>query len=150
MVRPNGVITNYEYNDAGWLIFLRNVRSNGEVISSFSYTYDNVGNRISMENESGSVTWYSYDPLNQLVNVTYPDGQFEIFEYDRNGNRLSVTDLTGTTHYSYDIDNRLLSSTLALYEYDDNGNLIKKVENGEITKYQYNHRNIESLHTSSR
>ena len=60
------------------------------LISSFNYSYDNVGNRIGVvEGAGGKVSW-SYDPTYQLINecrtVTYPYST--TYVYDPVGNRL--------------------------------------------------------------
>ena len=40
--------------------------------SSFSYTYDRVGNKLSMTDENGGVTTYRYDSLYRVISVDYP------------------------------------------------------------------------------
>ena len=78
---PNGVTSEYTYNSRNWLTSLTNKNSSplrgedkgegggeGELLSSFTYTYDPVGNRTTQKEADGSVVTYGYDPplsLNQ-------------------------------------------------------------------------------------
>ena len=45
---PNGVTSSYSYDDAGRLLEIEHA-ANEETLSSFSYTYDNAGNRTRAE-----------------------------------------------------------------------------------------------------
>ncbi len=52
-----------------------------------------------------------YDALNRLTNVDYGDGQTQSYSFDAMGNRLSRQDsVSGTTNYSYNAANMLLST----------------------------------------
>jgi RHS repeat-associated protein len=61
--------------------------------------------------------------------------------YDANGNLTSHTDATGTTTYTWDARNRLISvsgpSVSASFTYDAFGRRIRTVINGAVTDYQY-------------
>ena len=58
------------FYDTGYrMILLANVKSNGDTISSFAYSYDNAGNRLSKIYENGDTELYSYDSLYQLVKI---------------------------------------------------------------------------------
>ena len=67
---------------------LINSKSTSEVISRFAYTYDNVGNRLTMTSLDG-LTQYAYDDIHQLTNVIYPDGSTTSYNLDPAGNRVS-------------------------------------------------------------
>ena len=76
---------------------------------------------------------YLYDALDRLVQITYPDGQTVLWEYDAEGNVTKMTDTQGkVTEYSYYRDNLLYQVTLKragqsdrvfTYTYDDAGRL---------------------------
>jgi len=51
-----------------------------------SYSYDEVGNRISQTDANNHTTSYSYDPLGRRLTRTLPAGQSESYSYDANGN----------------------------------------------------------------
>ncbi len=94
-----GVTSNYTYDP---LYELTQVTQG--VNTTESYSYDQVGNRLS----SLGVSPYNYNGSNQLTskpNTTYT--------YDSNGNTATKVDSTGTTQYFWDIENRLSSVTLA-------------------------------------
>jgi RHS repeat-associated protein len=64
--------------------------------SRVTYTYDAVGNRISMENDEGR-TEYCYNAANQLIKAGDVD-----YEYDLRGNLLTETSSKGVKKYTYD------------------------------------------------
>jgi RHS repeat-associated protein len=66
LVYPNGTKGAYEYDENGRLVSLVHSGHNGEVLRSFSYGLDTVGNRVVKETESDTLT-YSYDALYRLV-----------------------------------------------------------------------------------
>ncbi|MFH1101208.1 MAG: RHS repeat-associated core domain-containing protein [Methanobacteriota archaeon] len=136
----NGYST-YSYDACDRLKTLENHYSDGSVLSSYSYTYNLVGNRVSSTNELGNVTYYKYDELQQLINVTYPTGNSTCYTYDAVGNRLSKNIDGDIITYTYDAENRLLSDGSATYSYDNNGNLITKIEPGGTTTYAYDYEN---------
>ena len=114
----------------------------GPVISSFEYTYDEVGNRLTMKELRGTST-YTYDNLYRLTEVTYPDTRNVKYFYDRAGNRSSMveTEKTGatpvTTNYTYDSDNRMTVAGSNTYTYDDNGNTTQKASSGQTINYTW-------------
>jgi RHS repeat-associated protein len=94
-----------------------NKDSAGTVRSSYSYTYDNAGNRLSVTEQDGSVVSYTYD---KNGNLTF-DGQFT---------------------YIYDCENHLTEvkqgeATLATYAYDFAGRRAAKTVAGITTTYLY-------------
>jgi RHS repeat-associated protein len=97
-----------------------------------SYGYDLAGNRTSATNAEGQLTTYEYDADNELVSIFYSDGNTpSVFEeYDEDGNRVRLTDGTGTSTFTYDLLNRMTSATDGVgktveYEYDLAGHLTK-------------------------
>ena len=78
-------------------------------------TYDDNGNVLTRTTGVANQTWeYHYDEANRLdwikdPVVEYPDDAYTQFGYDKNSNRVSVTDNNGVeTHYEYDTLNRLV------------------------------------------
>jgi YD repeat-containing protein len=76
----------------------------------------------------------TYDAVNRLTGINYSDpGTPDVtYAYDANSNRSSVADGTGTTTYSYDERDRLLSVTspgpkTVGYRYDRDGNRTKLI-----------------------
>ena len=127
---PNGVEAVNAYDDADRLLSIVHTSPISGVIAAFTYTVDAVGNRLSMEDLEGT-TSYQYDKLYRLTGVTYPDGEQVTYAYDPMGNRQSLlSSVKGSTSYSYDNGDRLLSYTdsggTTSLAWDDNGYLASK------------------------
>ncbi|MDF2545537.1 MAG: repeat protein [Anaerosolibacter sp.] len=106
------------------------------------YFYDTLGNRVRMEEWSGSEVKdainYQYDELNRLI-ATYDDiitdeedGE-KIYEYDNRGNLIKLrTEGRIFNKYDYDATNKLVKVTnkhndITKYTYDGFGNRIKTI-----------------------
>jgi YD repeat-containing protein len=59
-------------NKDGSLAKISNRNAEG-IFSSFAYEYDQNGNRIAQIEEDGAKTSYTYDKLNRLIEVLYPE-----------------------------------------------------------------------------
>lgn len=97
-------------------------------------TFDANGNRLTTTDPLGQLTTYAFDALNRLTGIDYADpGTADVaYTHDANGNRASMIDGTGTTTYTYDESNRLVSvtspgPTTIGYRYDLDGNRIKLI-----------------------
>lgn len=126
----NSVTDTYSYDDIYQLTrVLQSVNGVTE-----SYSYDDVGNRLSSLNLSP----YQYDASNQLTSTPTTT-----FTYDRNGNTTTKTDSNGTTQYAWDFENRLTSVTLpndsgtVTFTYDPFGRRIQKESTTGTTIYAY-------------
>jgi RHS repeat-associated protein len=62
--------------------------------------------------------------LSRLTSVTYPDNTTQTYTFDKVGNRLTKTEGTSTTTYTYNSVNELTSSSEGSYTYDANGNTL--------------------------
>jgi RHS repeat-associated protein len=93
--------------------------------------------RLLGETVSGGSSRWSYDDLNGLADLTYPDGRVDRYQFDAIGritsitlHQLAVTPLTGPT--------LVAGSLLAKYEYVGPQRLLnRKLGNGCETKYSY-------------
>jgi RHS repeat-associated protein len=136
----NGSKASMSFDAAGQLRLLENTKSTGAVISSFSYTYDNVGNRTRVdENGAGQVNW-TYDDTYQLTNeVRTGNNTYNVtHQYDPVGNRTTMIKDGSTTTFTYDaanqLENSLDSTGITTYTYDSAGNLrISETPSGGIT-----------------
>jgi RHS repeat-associated protein len=109
----------------------------------FSTTYplrDNIG-RIKQKTETldGVTTAYdyAYDPAGRLISVKKNGAEVAAYTYDANSNRLTKAASGGTTIYTYDDQDRLLSQGGTTYTYMANGELQSKTVNGQTTQYTY-------------
>lgn len=129
---PNGVTAEATYDLGNRLTKVVNRKSDATVLSSFEYTYDALGHRTAVIDETGT-TQYVYDHSNRLELVTEPDARTTRYTYDGAGNRQTqvVTPAGGTaqtTQYAYDPADRLSQvvnpdGSAVTYTFDANGNL---------------------------
>ena len=77
-----------------------------------SYTYDQVGNLATRTDFRGKQTTYEFDVMNRLT-ARRPDATLGepavLYSYTGSGVRRSMTDASGTTVYTYDQRDRLLT-----------------------------------------
>ena len=138
---PNGIMSQRQYDVLGRLIGIQHARGT-EVLASFAYTLDAVGNRLQAVETAGragddrddhdgrtsrGVTLtYRYDALDRLLAVQSSDPRRnETFSYDPAGNRLTATRNGRTTTSTYDAANRLLTSGDRQYTWSANGELLQ-------------------------
>ena len=146
----NGVVETREHDELYRLIGVENADADGNIISSYDYTLDVVGNRTLVEELGGRTVAYEYDKLYRLLNEDITDAvngnqTFE-YIYDAVGNRLSLTDsINGVTTYTYNDNDWLLNETIegvaTNYTYDDNGNNLTKISPDEQVTYSWNQEN---------
>jgi RHS repeat-associated protein len=108
--------TLYTYDDQNRLVTEKWVGPNGEAVNTIRYTYDKVGNPLTITDNYSALT-NTYDSLNRIKSVDNngtPDATRVVltYTYDNNGNILSVDDtISGapgaSTTYQYDALDRL-------------------------------------------
>jgi RHS repeat-associated protein len=115
--------------------------------------YDLAGNLAWVTNFNGVVITNQYDSLNRLTNRTSASGYFVRFAYTLTGQRASMSDLSGSTAYSYDNRDRLLVKAITWaggptnslsYRWDANGNLTNlwsSTSGGVTNFYQFDAQN---------
>jgi RHS repeat-associated protein/uncharacterized repeat protein (TIGR01451 family) len=136
---PNGAYTDYDYDADGRQTNVVHRTAGAGLICQYGYTLNAIGNRTSMiETTPGNIvrtTSYTYDVLDRLATVTYPDGRLVSYACDSFGNRTNMVEViagvTNRTTYLYDNDSRLLSTKLngvdnEAFTYDATGNLIQQ------------------------
>ncbi|MGE5659991.1 MAG: hypothetical protein ACM37W_25655 [Actinomycetota bacterium] len=150
---PNHLVEIRTYDSLGRLDVLKTVKVDPvtqaeiEVISSFDYAVDQVGNRTEVLEQSGRKVEYKYDALNRLLEekiTNDPQGNNRVvnYTYDAVGNRLTKTDsVAGLTTYTYNILNQLdfltANNVVTDYTYDNNGNLILEETGNNSTVYRW-------------
>lgn len=134
--KGNETSTFYGYDAAGRVESVENRGPAGELLSSFSYTYDPNGNPISMASAAGT-TLYRYDAASRLVGVTRPGGSQTTFEWDASGNRVTVIGPSSTTAYTHNVLNQTLAAGSATFDYDAAGQLIRRTDPSGTTTYDW-------------
>ena len=129
---PNGTTTNYSYDNLGHITDITHKTPASVVLASLQYSYDAVGNRLTMVDSSGT-TSYSYDALYRLSSAAYPNSDLASYSYDPMGNRTQLA-LNGiTTTSSYDAADRLTSDGVISNTWSVDGALLQK----GTTSYSY-------------
>ena len=89
--------------------------------SYHSYTYDANGNMLTQSDARVQKLTFTYDKLNRIKTKTYPDGKVITYYYDdttagkyRVGRLWKVTDLSGSTIFSYDQRGRRVQEDKAI------------------------------------
>lgn len=138
---PNGVVEDRGYDEAGRLVSMVTTDSGSDVLLSFDWVRDGVGNPTSAT-ETGTLqpaleqlaTEYEYDADNRLV-----ESSQGTYEYDANGNLISRTVGGVTTTFTYDAEDRLVAQTTGgstvTHVYDGQGYRIARIDNGVETRY---------------
>jgi YD repeat-containing protein len=111
------VVTSYDYNNRHQVTGISYSQQTGiPNTPSVAFTYDAVGNRMSMTDGSGSVS-YAYDQLSRLTSESRQfnglSGSFTLgYGYNLGGELTSITDPTGAVvNYSYDKTGRMTDVT---------------------------------------
>jgi RHS repeat-associated protein len=145
-----GNTTQFEYDALASLTKVINALG-GET----TYTYDEVGNRLTQTDANGNTTAWTYDNLGRVITHTLPLGETQSYIYDAVGNQISKTDFNGDTiSYTYDVNNRLTSinypasiiypdGSEVAYTYTAMGNRESVTdERGGVTSYSYTVRDL--------
>lgn len=127
IIYPNSIETHYFYDARNRLVGLEHGGSGGApILGRFDYTLDLTGKRIRLSENSGRVVDYAYDALYRLIQeVDNVDGSVRTtdYTYDSVGNRLTQNQDGVITSYTYDANDRLISTGTLNFTYDANGNL---------------------------
>ncbi len=147
---PNNFVTSYDVNDFGEVIQEVSVDS-----GTTTYTFDSSGNVTSKTDANGITEIRSYDALNRLTGLSYPDTSNNVtFSYDSTevqngiGKRTGISDPAGTTVFSYDKRGNIAlekrtptgyNQFQISYTYDKNNNLTKiTYPSGREVNFSYN------------
>lgn len=126
----NGTRATHIYDEAGRVARVVNLKSDDSVLSQFDYSYDEVGNRISVvESDAARVTW------------TYDDSYRLVQEHRTGGTTVGWDDLTVNQWDALTADQWDTMQTSVAYNithaYDPLGNRLVKVEDGARTTCMY-------------
>jgi RHS repeat-associated protein len=135
----NGHVTEFAYDARN-----QRIREVNPLRETWRYRYDAEGHQTSLEKPDGTIISYRYDALGRLVLTDYDDDTPDVtFTYDAVGDRLSMSDGTGTTTYTYDALDRMTgiahpNGELVSYGYDGVGNRVRVTyPGGEQATYAF-------------
>lgn len=130
--RPDDSILSLTYDATGQITQQKDIDKEGNIISQYDFTHDQVGNILaeesnppltaSLNNES---TTMIYDIDNRLI--SFND---KTLTYDNDGNLISGPLQDDMANYIYDSQNRLIQAGNTIYSYDAQNNRIQ-VKTGE-------------------
>ncbi|QOY86404.1 RHS repeat protein [Paludibaculum fermentans] len=151
----NSHTTTYEYDKLN-----RRTKRTLPLGQSETFTYDAVGNLATRKDFNGKTTTFGYDSLNRLLSKT-PDASFAAspitFTHTATGKRQSMVDPSGTTNYTYDNRDRLLTKATPqgtlTYTWHPNSqvaSVISSNTNGVNVGYEYDAANRLQTVTDNR
>ncbi|MEK6282276.1 MAG: RHS repeat-associated core domain-containing protein [Acidobacteriota bacterium] len=111
--------------------------------ATMSFAYDAAGNRSQRTDYNNAVTNYTYDGLNRLTTIGYPDTTSATYGYDVLSRLATATNPTGTVTIAYDNRGRASSVTdvfgqVVSYLYDANSNRTQlSLNTATSATYQY-------------
>lgn len=121
----NGITTDYEYNENGWL---SRIADNAQVID-LAMAYDAIGNIIQRKDgiDPAQTEVYGYDAISQLISFKRGTSVDKTYEFDLLGNRVRTVENGVITNYTANKVNAYTSVSGGMTftpEYDGNGNLL--------------------------
>ncbi|MBD3242648.1 MAG: hypothetical protein GF331_18805, partial [Chitinivibrionales bacterium] len=141
VVHANGTSVGYAYDNLNRLNTVTNYGAGGTVLSRFAYELNDAGIRTAVVEADGSRVDYAYDELYRLTGETRTGTHAYslAYTYDDVGNRLTKVDSTGSTSYTYNTRDQLLTEAAPgetiSYVYDPGGRMISKTDNSGTTTY---------------
>ncbi len=133
---PNGIVSTFTSSSQGELLSLEHVKSDGELLARFTYTYENGRlDQVSEETQRGNQTiGYGWDERNLLSELTMPDGQTIEYEYDSMGRQVKA----GSLDYTYDEYGSIIQAGDQVFEHDANGFVRNITGTGWEMEFDYN------------
>ncbi len=158
----NTATTDYIYNAQNLrLTDIVTIKSGSPAMLNLHYTFDNVGNILSAQDNIGTAgtTNYSYDDLNRLLSASVTNGANQYsrsWTYTPIGNMQTRVEQGNTTTYSYDTNHKhaVAQAGSNYFCYDNNGNMTRRnatssaCTNGDQMSYDVENR-MTSMTTAS-
>ncbi|MFE5321462.1 polymorphic toxin-type HINT domain-containing protein [Paenibacillus sp. NPDC056579] len=143
------------YDELGRMIKKEWIKGAGNVTLG-SFTYDNVGNKLSSTDGNNNKTSFNYDVLGRVISVTDPEDRTTQYSYSLAGNMTQIQYADGNKQQKqYDELGHVIrkvdpAGLVEKYYYDANGNISKYIDRKEQKQtYNYNNRNLLTSNVSA-
>ncbi len=145
MIDQEAIRTDYGYDNAGRLDSVQaQVTVDGGVLPATTYSYDEVGNKLSQTDAEGRTTSWTYDYYGRVLSRTLPELMAETFSYDDVARTTTHTDFNGditiTTQDNMGRVERIdyqKDNTSEVFTYWDNDQLKTVTDQHGVTQYFY-------------
>lgn len=138
---PNGLVSETEYDALNRKTAVSTKDADGNVLSRYAYSLDNTGRVLSITEDSGRVSTFTYDTLYRLSteSISSPNAPdySASYAYDAVGNRISREENGLVNTYLYDANDRLLSDGTYTYTYNPQGSLLTKTDTTQTQSVSY-------------
>jgi len=88
---PEGNVSQTLKDAKGQVVLTRQIDVSNNTILPTAYTYNSIGELLSVTDADNKVTTYQYDTFGQKTQVTHPDNGVSKFEYDLAGKLIAST-----------------------------------------------------------
>jgi RHS repeat-associated protein len=107
-----------------------------------AYTYDQMGNLLTITDPKGNTTSFEYNSVGRLIKKTTSLDQVTELKYDGNGNVTWEKDPNGNIKtFAYDDEDQLIAKVLPdnsyAMDYDENGNMISISDSDSSIDFDY-------------
>lgn len=148
MIDQEGIRTDFGYDGAGRMASVQAlVTVDGGVLPATSYTYDEVGNKLSQTDAESHTTTWTYDLHGRVLTRTLPEMMAESFSYDDTAHSMTRTDFNGDTITTqYDVMGRVSridyskDGSSEVYTYWPNDQIKTVTDQHGLTQYFYDQR----------
>ncbi len=133
------VVTTQAFNPYGEVVDL-DAEINGTSGLHTVYQRDRLGRALSVQETAQGVQTtydYTYDLAGRLTEVKRDGAPIQSYQYDDNGNRLSLVTPSGAVTGVYDARDRVIQYGDAQFTYTANGEVATKLVGGATTRYEY-------------
>lgn len=147
-ISSGGITSDFNFNSRRHLTSVAHRAADGALLESFAYSLAPSGRRDGVIEADGSMVAYSYDALDRLTREVRTGAvPYGIqYEYDLASNRTRMVDGGTVTHYTYDINDRLLTAGDFTFTYDANGNTMSMSDGVSTLSYGWDvHNRLASV-----
>ena len=140
-IKPGFVTTRFGYDALGRLTSVTDALD-----QVTSYTYDELGNRLTQTDANGRTTTFEYDRIGRQTARILPGDSRESMTYNDDGSLATYTDFGGNTRtFEYDANRRLVrraypDGTEHLFSYTATGRRETATDARGVTSYAYDSR----------